>query len=233
MIPSSFPSRDARQRGLVPPERLAQCHAVVIGVGAIGRQVALQLAALGMSRLTLVDDDHVEVENLAPQGYWPDDLNQTKVSATAAICQRIQPTAVVRTFPERFKRSTADRYHDDGPTIVFACVDRIETRRILWESLRSRCELFIDGRMSGEVVRILAANDDATGATYAQSLFPSAQAHIGTCTARSTIYTASIAAGLMIQQFTKWLRRLPIDVDVTLNLLAMELAVGPSPSIST
>ena len=42
------PDRDIRQRGLVPPERLAACHAVVIGVGAIGRQVALQLAAVGM-----------------------------------------------------------------------------------------------------------------------------------------------------------------------------------------
>jgi phosphoglycerate dehydrogenase-like enzyme len=40
--------RDIRQRDIVPPERLAQCHAVVIGVGAIGRQVALQLAAVGV-----------------------------------------------------------------------------------------------------------------------------------------------------------------------------------------
>jgi sulfur carrier protein ThiS adenylyltransferase len=61
--------RDVRQRSLVPPERLVACHAVVIGVGAIGRQVALQLAALGVPRLTLFDDDTVAVENLAPQGY--------------------------------------------------------------------------------------------------------------------------------------------------------------------
>jgi molybdopterin/thiamine biosynthesis adenylyltransferase len=51
--------RDSRQRDLVPPDRLADCHALVIGVGAIGRQVALQLAALGMPRLTLVDPDDV------------------------------------------------------------------------------------------------------------------------------------------------------------------------------
>ena len=30
-------SRDVRQRGLVPPDRLARCHAIVIGVGADDR----------------------------------------------------------------------------------------------------------------------------------------------------------------------------------------------------
>ena len=75
--------RDARQRAIVPPERLAACHAVVIGVGAVGRQAALQLAAVGVSRMTLIDHDTVEVANLAPQAYWPADLGRPKVDATA------------------------------------------------------------------------------------------------------------------------------------------------------
>src|SRR5207248_4690198 len=78
--------RDVRQRGLVPPGRLMACHAVVIGVGAVGRQVALQLAAVGVPRLTLYDDDRVGVENLAPQGYWAEDLGRLKVDATARAC---------------------------------------------------------------------------------------------------------------------------------------------------
>jgi sulfur carrier protein ThiS adenylyltransferase len=49
--------RFARQGELVPPDRLAQSAATVIGVGAIGRQVALQLAAVGVPRLQLVDFD--------------------------------------------------------------------------------------------------------------------------------------------------------------------------------
>ena len=40
--------RDLRQRDIVPPDKLAACHALVIGVGAVGRQVALQLAAMGI-----------------------------------------------------------------------------------------------------------------------------------------------------------------------------------------
>ena len=60
--------RDLRQRDLVPAEALAACHAVVIGVGAIGRQVALQLAAVGIPLLILYDHDTVEEVNLAPPG---------------------------------------------------------------------------------------------------------------------------------------------------------------------
>ena len=48
--------RDFRQRDLVPPEKLSACHPLVIGVGAVGRQLALQLAATGVTHMTLVDD---------------------------------------------------------------------------------------------------------------------------------------------------------------------------------
>ncbi len=37
--------RYSRQRDIVPSDELAACRATVIGLGAIGRQVALQLAA--------------------------------------------------------------------------------------------------------------------------------------------------------------------------------------------
>ena len=78
--------RDIRQRDIVPPEKLAGSHAIIIGVGAIGRQVAVQLAAVGISHLTLIDHDIVGVENLAPQAYWPEDIGNKKVEATAALC---------------------------------------------------------------------------------------------------------------------------------------------------
>src|SRR5437879_7959366 len=93
--PDGLHRRDLRQRDIVPPERLAACQAVVIGVGAIGRQVALQLAAMGMPRLMLYDDDTVAEENLATQGYRPDQLGLAKVAATALDCQRIYPAAHV------------------------------------------------------------------------------------------------------------------------------------------
>jgi sulfur carrier protein ThiS adenylyltransferase len=222
-IPDSALQRDARQRALVPPERLAACQAEVIGVGAIGRQVALQLAALGVPDLTLYDPDTVAVENLAPQGYWAADVGMAKVVATAELCHQINPDLHLRAIPERFRRSSVPPVPGHRRQVVFACVDSIATRRLVWQALRNQAALFLDGRMSAEVVRVVTSPHPATDTAYPTSLFAAEEAYAGACTARSTIYAASIAAGLMVGQFTKWLRDLPLEPDVLLNLLAMEL----------
>jgi len=75
-------ARFARQAELVPLDRLADSSATVIGVGAIGRQVALQLAAMGMPTLQLIDFDEVELTNVTSQGYWQTDIGLSKVEAT-------------------------------------------------------------------------------------------------------------------------------------------------------
>lgn len=226
----TFADRDLRQREIVPPDRLAACHAVVIGVGAIGRQVALQLAAVGIPLLVLYDHDTVAVENLAAQGYRPDQLAATKVDATAADCVRINPGVHVIPKAERFRRSMGRQVAVVGSSpVVFCCVDSIDTRLRIWHGVRYDAALFLDGRMSAEVIRVLAVESPATDSNYASSLFRAEEAYAGSCTARSTINTASIAAGLMVGQMTKWLRRLPVDPDVTLNLLSMELGVVVEP----
>lgn len=231
MNPNLFLSdRDIRQRDIVPPDRLASCHALVIGVGAIGRQAALQLAAVGMPQLTLIDHDDVRVENLAPQGYLVEDVQSLKVHATATLCQKINPQIQVTPIAERFKRSSAKELASAGRLIVFVCVDSIVTRKLIWESVRHRSALFIDGRMNALVIRVLTSNSPATDRHYPQTLFTAEEAYSGLCTARSTIFTASIAAGLMVGQMTKWLRDLPVDPDLMLNLLAAELTVGSAAS---
>ena len=75
--------RFVRQRELVPAERMAELTATVIGIGAIGRQVALQLAAIGIRKLHLVDFDRVDATNITTQGYLRSDVGTLKVHATA------------------------------------------------------------------------------------------------------------------------------------------------------
>jgi sulfur carrier protein ThiS adenylyltransferase len=229
---SDHPDRDLRQRDLVAPEKLATCRAVVVGVGAIGHQVALQLAAIGLLQVDLFDHDTVEAVNLAPQGYFPADLGQAKVDATAALCLQIHPAIQIMRHPERFTRASPkllaslERPQRSERLIVFCCVDSIGTRRLVWEALRDRASFFVDGRMSAEVIRVLACGNPSCDVHYASTLFEPQQAYIGSCTAKSTIYTASIAAGLMLSQFTRWLRGLPVDQDLSLNLLTSELSVA-------
>jgi len=106
-MPRSEPrtGRDLRQRDLVPPARLAACHAVVIGTGSIGRQVAVQLAATGVPAMTLYDPDTVAVENLAVQGFWESDLGLAKVDAVGNVCHQSCPHLDLHTVARRFGRS--------------------------------------------------------------------------------------------------------------------------------
>ena len=190
--------RYSRQQDIVPPDRLAQCKATVIGVGAIGRQVALQLTAMGISWLQLTDFDVVEISNLASQGYLQDDLGNPKVEATANLCRQINDDLEMHEVNDRFRRSM------EIGDIVFVCVDKIDTRRLIWEAVKDTVSFFADGRMSAEVLRVLTACDSSSREYYPRTLFTPEQAYVGPCTAKTTIFCANIAAGMMVDQFSKY-----------------------------
>lgn len=209
--------RDIRQRELVPPDKLATTRVTVAGVGAIGRQVALQLAAIGVPKISIADFDTVEVENLAAQGFFESDMGRPKVEAVSDICHAINPAVEVRTANDKF------RSIQFTGGVFFCCVDGIETRKSIFKAVKDRANLFIDGRMSAEYLRVLTAYDDKSRDHYETTLFTAAEAYQGACTAKTTIYCASIAAGMMVAQFAQWLRGCDIDKDIDLNLLTNEM----------
>ena len=222
MIASNENQRDrfTRQHDLVPADCLANTTVTVIGVGAIGRQVALQLAAIGAPRIQLIDFDTVDQSNVTTQGYSADDIDQAKVLATAAAIQRLDASIQVSPIEDRFRARL------EIGEAVFCCVDSISARTAIWRSVANRCRFWTDGRMLGEVIRVLAAGDANGFARYSETLFPQSDAQSGSCTSRSTIYAATIAAGIMVHQFTRCLRAIPVDFDTTLNLLAGEWTVS-------
>ena len=211
--------RFQRQEDLVPRERLADIKTTVIGVGAIGRQAALQLVSIGVPQLQIIDFDVVDLNNVTTQGYLASDVGQPKVAALTTAIRQVDPTIAVE--------SIQDRYRPRMPIgeAVFIAVDSIDARAAIWRSVGPKCHFWCDGRMLGEVLRVLAVADDHGREYYPTTLFARSEAQPGRCTARATIYAASIAAGLMIHQFTRWLRGMPVDRDTSLNLLAGEWAV--------
>ena len=211
--------RFSRQQSLVPRAALADLQITVIGVGAIGRQVALQLASIGAPRLRLIDFDLVDASNVTTQGYRASEIGQLKTSATAAAVREIDPAIEIEAIADRFRPSHG------ASDCMFSCVDSISARAAIWRAAGTRSRFWADGRMLGEVIRALVAACPATRTHYATTLFAQAEAQAGACSSRSTIYAASIAAGLLVHQFTRWLRDLPLDADASFNLLAGEFAV--------
>ena len=207
-------SRFDRQSQLVPADRLGKVSATVIGVGAIGRQVAIQLASIGARRIQLIDFDHVELTNTTTQGYRKHEIGWTKPFACADAISQIDPAIEVVKVEDRF------RPRQQIGNAVFCCVDSIAARSAIWKSVEGKAAFWSDGRMLGEVLRILTVTDKTSANHYTTTLFAASEAQRGICTSRSTIYAASVAAGLMIHQFTRWLRDLPTDADTSINLLS-------------
>ena len=214
--------RHRRQSGIIPAEKLRDCPVTIIGVGAIGRQVALQLAVMGVSPLTLIDHDTVEAVNLGAQGYREEDVGRPKVQATADLVNQLNRDVAVHSMHRRFLKS------EDIAERVFCCVDGIETRRHIFNALKDRLRFFVDGRMSAESLRVLTVCDAAGLTHYPSTLFAAGEAFRGACTARTTCYAANIAAGWMVSCLARWIRGIRPPVDLSLNLLADELVVAES-----
>ncbi|MBI1276205.1 hypothetical protein GC177_09580 [bacterium] len=62
--------------------KLKQSHVAIIGMGGLGAPVAMYLAAAGVGRLTLMDDDRVSLHNLQRQVIYEEaDVGRLKVEA--------------------------------------------------------------------------------------------------------------------------------------------------------
>ena len=142
----------------------------------------------------------MDLTNVTTQGYLAADVGQPKVEATAAAIRQLDPAIPVETVQDRY------RPRMEIGQAVFCCVDSIDARSAIWRSAGTRCRFWADGRMLGEVLRVLAVAEHVGRDHYPTTLFAQSEAQPGRCTARSTIYAASIAAGLMVHQFTRWFR---------------------------
>jgi len=211
-------NRYSRYEGILSPEKLRAQEVTVVGVGAIGRQVALQLATVGVGKLDLWDFDTVGEENLGTQGYRPDQVGKSKVDVTKEDLLLINPELVVEIHNQKIGMgsTTAD--------VVAMCVDSIDVRKRFFLRNGELLKLLVDGRMSAETIRVLTSKHG--DGNYKDSFFEPGEAFAGSCTTKSTFYSASIAAGLMVAEIAKWLRGYETTADMTVDLLSSDLAVS-------
>lgn len=89
-------------------ERLRQACIAIAGAGGIGSPVIQYLAAAGVGRLIVIDDDLVELSNLQRQTLFGSaDLGCAKVDAAAAAVERLNPEVIVDRVPARITNANA------------------------------------------------------------------------------------------------------------------------------
>ncbi|MDB5704607.1 MAG: molybdopterin biosynthesis protein MoeB [Sphingomonas bacterium] len=89
-------------------ERLRRATVAVIGAGGIGSPAIQYLAAAGVGRLIVIDDDMVDLSNLQRQTlFGGDDIGAAKVEAAARAVARLNPGIAIEARPTRIDAANA------------------------------------------------------------------------------------------------------------------------------
>jgi molybdopterin/thiamine biosynthesis adenylyltransferase len=118
-------------------QTLSAAFAVIVGVGAVGSEVARLLAQAGVGRLLLCDPDSIEESNLSRGAlYGPSDAGRPKAEAAAGALRAREPglTVITRVADFRYGVGLAELRSAD---LVLSCLDSVADRI----ALSSRCNL--------------------------------------------------------------------------------------------
>jgi adenylyltransferase/sulfurtransferase len=117
--------------GVAGQERLASARVLCIGAGGLGSPVLQYLAAAGVGRIGVMDDDAVDESNLQRQTIFATgDIGKSKAQVAAQRVREINPLVAADAIPARFDASNARdlvRLYD----VVVDCTDRFETRYLV------------------------------------------------------------------------------------------------------
>ncbi len=140
--------------GIEGQERLLASHALVIGAGGLGSPAAMFLASAGVGRLTLVDDDTVDLTNLQRQiAHATDRIGMAKVDSAAIALRAINPDVQVHALRERVDAERLAELVQEA-SVVLDCSDNYATRQAVNAAcVRHRVPLVAGAaiRMDGQV----------------------------------------------------------------------------------
>lgn len=158
-------------------QRLKLASALVVGAGGIGSPLMLYLAAAGIGKLTVIDDDVVSLSNLQRQViYTTDEVGKQKTASAKAAVERLNPHVKVEAIANRFVVANAAELvsaHD----IVVDGSDNFATRYLVSDACFFAKKPLVTaalGTFDGTLTTICAHEKSASGQpnpTY-RCLFP-------------------------------------------------------------
>ena len=160
------------QIGIEGQQKIALSHALIIGAGGRGSPAALYLASAGVGKITLVDDDEVDLTNLQRQIlHTTERIGQAKVASGKQALGQINPEIEIIAIKERIQGERLQQLVKTA-TVVLDCCDNFSTRHAVNQAcvkyavpLISGAAISFDGQISVFDTR------DATSPCYA-CLFP-------------------------------------------------------------
>ncbi|MDH5911559.1 molybdopterin-synthase adenylyltransferase MoeB [Vibrio splendidus] len=158
-------------------EALKQSSILVLGAGGLGCASAQYLATAGIGKLTLIDDDIVELSNLQRQVLHTDaDIGKKKVDSAAESLQILNPHLTIETVDHRLDDQALGKLIE-AHSLVLDASDNVETRNQLNRLCYASKTPLVSGaaiRMEGQISVFTYQDADAPCYQCLSALFGNA-----------------------------------------------------------
>ncbi len=162
------------QIGVEGQEKLLSAHALIIGAGGLGSPAAIYLAAAGVGRITLADNDKVDLTNLQRQIlHSAASVGRMKVESGRAHLAIVNPEVKVDAVEHRAEGRLLEQMVADAD-VVLDCSDNFATRHAVNRACVAARRPLVSGaavRFDGQVTVFDLRND---GSACYHCLFPEA-----------------------------------------------------------
>jgi molybdopterin/thiamine biosynthesis adenylyltransferase len=140
-------------------ERISVSSALILGAGALGNEVAKNLALSGFKKLTIVDFDIVERSNLARCVFFTEmDALQgvSKAGCLARAIVALTPGLEVIPVPRRVEDLPVSIFKEHD--LIFGCLDNFNARVHANAHSRAAGKPYLDGGMQGTIGKVFVSN---------------------------------------------------------------------------
>jgi molybdopterin-synthase adenylyltransferase len=135
--------------GIEGQQKILNAHALVIGAGGLGSPVLMYLASAGVGRITVVDNDTVDLTNLQRQiVHTQASVGQPKVNSAAAAMAAINPQVRIAALQLRADAAQLDALVAQAD-VVLDCCDNFATRH----AVNAACVKHAVPLVSGAAIR--------------------------------------------------------------------------------
>ena len=179
----------------------------IIGVGATGSFVAMELARMGCPVLNIYDFDDVEMHNIPNQYYDTGDLGKLKAEALAEKLKAINPNIVVNINTTAVLPVHDDEHKgiDEMSGYVFLLVDSMKIRKELWMAAKKNKNIVHcwESRLGSDQARVYSLDMSVKDfSKYEADFYEDDNAEVSACGTSITVLPIVLqTASLMIVQF--------------------------------
>jgi len=136
-------------------QKLLDANVLMLGAGGLGAPAAIYLAAAGVGKIGIVDDDVVDESNLQRQViHRTVDVGRPKIDSAREFIKNLNPDVEVVGYRERLTSDNIFRILDEGWDVVLNGCDNFPTRYLLNDACFMRNIPIVDGsifRFEGQV----------------------------------------------------------------------------------